>query len=158
MRKRSPQLALRLEAPDPDPAARWRDGAALGFLGGDIRLRLDTGVEEAALTGGELHLPLPPEATTRQVQDTAEAWLRREAQRLFEEVVAREAVRRDRGCPRLALSFAGRGSWVQVTGPAELRCNWRLIGQPRQEIERALCLAVASLPRQEAMADLFAPA
>ncbi|MBL8491504.1 MAG: hypothetical protein JNM82_12050, partial [Rhodocyclaceae bacterium] len=45
-----------------------------------------------------------------------------------------------------------------VTGSAELRCNWRLIGQPPQEIERALCLAVASLPCEEAMADLFAPA
>ncbi|MBL8489313.1 MAG: hypothetical protein JNM82_00875, partial [Rhodocyclaceae bacterium] len=111
MRKRSPQLALRLEAPDPDPGARWRDGAALDFLGGEIRLRLDTGVEEAGLAGGELHLPLPPEATARQVQDSAEAWLRREAQRLFEEVAGREAVRRNRACPRLVLSFAGRGSW-----------------------------------------------
>lgn len=158
MRKRNPQLALRLEAPDPDPADRWRDGAAIDYLGGRVSLCLDTRVEEAGVAADALHLPLPPEATPRQVQDAAEAWLRREAQRLFMDIVAREAARRDRPCPRLALSFAVRGAWVQVTGPAELRCNWRLIGQSRPEIERALALGVASLPREEAVGDLFAPA
>ncbi|HMX16915.1 MAG TPA: DUF45 domain-containing protein [Rhodocyclaceae bacterium] len=158
MRKRNPQLALRLDAPDPDPAVRWRDGTLLDFLGSQIRLCLDARVDGAGLAAGVLNLPLPPEATPRQVQDAAEAWLRREALRLFGEIAAREAARRNRPCPRLALSFAVRGGWVQVTGPSELRCNWRLIGQARPEIERALTLAVASLPREESVGDLFAPA
>ncbi len=72
MKPRHPQLALRLDFEAPDPGARWRDGAKLPYLGGEIVLSLSTDRRVAALEDGVLHLPLPPEATARQVQDGAE--------------------------------------------------------------------------------------
>ena len=79
MKTRSPQLSLRLDAELPDPAACWADGARLPFLGGHLLLKLDTDRTIAVRENQILHLPLPPAATKRQIQDGAEAWLRQEA-------------------------------------------------------------------------------
>ncbi|HEX8986814.1 MAG TPA: YgjP-like metallopeptidase domain-containing protein [Rhodocyclaceae bacterium] len=156
MKPRHPQLALRLDFDAPDPGARWRDGARLPYLGGEIVLSLDTDRRTAALEDGVLHLPLPPEATARQVQDGAEAWLRKEAARLLAVCVAIEARRLGRSPPHCSLSFASRASWVQPDGRGGLRCNWRLIEQPIETIEQTVALAVAKLPAAEATPDLFA--
>jgi hypothetical protein len=76
---RSPQLKLKLDSNSPDPASRWHDGATLAYLGGSLRLVLGTQHKEALREGDTLDLPLPPQATPRQIQDRAEAWLRDEA-------------------------------------------------------------------------------
>jgi predicted metal-dependent hydrolase len=156
MKQRDPQLALRLDFEAPDPGARWRDGARLPYLGGDIVLALDTDRRTAAFDDGVLHLPLPPEATPRQVQDGAEAWLRKEAARLLAVCVAMEARRAGRAAPHCSLSFAARASWVQPDGRGGLRCNWRLIEQPLEVIEQTIALAMAKLPAAESAPDLFA--
>lgn len=155
-RQREPQLALRLDFDAPDPAARWHDGARLTYLGGEIVLALDTLRRDAGLEDGVLHLPLPPEATARQIQDAAETWLRKEAGRVLSICVALQARRQGRQIPDCSLSFAARASWVQPDGRGGLRCNWRLIEQPMPTIELTLAQAVARLPATAVTEDLFA--
>ncbi len=158
MKPRNPQLTLRLDAAPPDPAARWRAGASLAYLGGHLALQLDTDRKAAALDGGVLHLPLPPAATPRQIQDGVEAWLRREAARLIGASVARHAQRLGRDiqhAPRWALSFSARGGWVHNHTDGSLRFNWRLIEQPAALIDQTVGQALAALPTGNATADLW---
>jgi predicted metal-dependent hydrolase len=153
--RRPPQLALRLEAETPDLAARWRDGAPLTYLGSAVTLRLDTACKEALLDGSDLHLPLPPEATPRQVQDAAESWQRASALR----VIAAQAVMAARGLgreePNVTLSFSTKVNWAQMVDRG-LRFHWRLIEQPPEIIAHVVERAVAGLPRAEVSLDLFA--
>lgn len=156
MVRKTPQLALRLDATTPDPALRWHDGAAMAYLGGAVSLHLGTARKEAVLEQSMLHLPLPPEATPRQVQDAAEAWLRREAARLIGEVLARQAARQGRPVPAFSLSFATRASWAVADGPDHLRCNWRLVEQAPAVMEQVLAQALLRLPVSSPCDDLFA--
>jgi len=153
--KRQPQLALRLDAETPDVGARWRDGAVLAYLGSAVTLRLDTGCKEAMLADGELHLPLPPEATPRQIQDAAESWLRARALRVISAQVVMASRHLGRNAPKVSLSFAARGSWAQADEHG-LRFHWRLIEQAQDTIAQVVERAVAGLPRVEASLDLFA--
>jgi predicted metal-dependent hydrolase len=157
-RKRQPQLALRLDAEAPDAAARWRDGAPLAYLGDFVTLRLDTLCKEATLEGGALNLPLPPEATARQIQDAAESWLRARALHVIATQAGMSARHLGAPVPRISLSFAARGSWTQADGKGGLRCHWRLVEQPQDVIAGVIENAIAAMPRTEATADLFAPA
>jgi predicted metal-dependent hydrolase len=153
---RSPQLRLALDGSGTLPASRWRDGATLAFLGGELRLVLGTQHQEALREGDTLDLPLPPQATPRQIQDRAEAWLREEARRLLLQMIARQAGLAGRPAPRLMLSFAARAHWVEVQDGNTLRCNWRLIEQPVEVIEQAIVRGMASLPPpDEGGFDLF---
>jgi hypothetical protein len=103
--RRAPQLNLRLDADTPDPAQRWHDGAELAYLGSSLRLALGSTEAEARHNGDTLALPLPPQATPRQIQDRAEAWQREEASRLLQEVITQKSalaarrVRRAWHCP-----------------------------------------------------------
>ncbi|BAO30910.1 YgjP-like metallopeptidase domain-containing protein [Sulfuritalea hydrogenivorans] len=153
--RRQPQLALKLDSTAVDPASRWHDGAALTFLGGSLRLVLGTQHQEALREGDTLDLPLPPQATPRQIQDRAEAWLRDEAKRLLSQVIEQKSALAGRRAPRLALSFAARGHWVEVQDDDSLRCNWRLIEQPMAVIEQAIARAIAALPPEDKGFDLF---
>jgi predicted metal-dependent hydrolase len=153
--RRQPQLALKLDSTAVDPASRWHDGAALTFLGGSLRLVLGTQHQEALREGDTLDLPLPPQATPRQIQDRAEAWLRDEAKRLLLQVIEQKSALAGRRAPRLALSFAARGHWVEVQDDDSLRCNWRLIEQPMAVIEQAIARAIATLPPEDKGFDLF---
>jgi predicted metal-dependent hydrolase len=155
MIRRSPQRELRLDGDSPDPAGRWHDGAALAYLGGSLRLVLGTRHQEALREGDTLDLPLPPQATPRQIQDRAEAWLREEAKRVLLQVIEQKSALAGRRAPRLALSFAARGNWVEVQGSDALRCNWRLIEQPVALIEQAIARAIAALPAENQGFDLF---
>jgi predicted metal-dependent hydrolase len=154
-RKRPPQLALRLDSEAPAAAARWRDGTLLAYLGESVVLKLDTHCKEALLADGELHLPLPPQATPRQIQDAAESWLRACAVRVIAAQVIMAARGLDRPAPKVLLSFSARGSWAQADDGG-LRFHWRLIEQPLEIIVHVVERAVAGLPRVEATRDLFA--
>jgi predicted metal-dependent hydrolase len=158
-RKRQPQLALRLDAEAPDAAAHWRDGSPLVFLGRTVLLKLDTHCKEADLADGELHLPLPPEAKPRQVQDAAESWLRAQALRVISLQAAMAARQFGRPVPAVSLTFASRANWVLADGGSHgLRCHWRLVEQPPEVIADVVAKAVAGLPRAEETLDLFAVA
>jgi predicted metal-dependent hydrolase len=153
---RAPQLALRLDASAPDPADRWHHGTEIAYLGGSLRLQLDTAGKDALLEGAILHLPLPPQATPRQIQDRAEAWLRDAAKQHFFAILAQKSALVGRRTPQFKLSFAAHGSWVQVQDAETLRCNWRLIEQGPEVIELALTRAIAAMPQPEQELDLFA--
>lgn len=155
---RNPQLNLRLDATAPDPASRWHDGATLAYLGRTLTLKIGSEHKDAALEGEVLHLPLPPQATPRQIQDRAEAWLREEAKHRFGELIRQKSALAGRRVPRLALSFSTRGHWVEVQGADALRCNWHLIEQPVEAIEQAITRAVAALPPEDTGFDLFGAA
>lgn len=154
--RRPPQLSLRLDLAAPDPAARWCDGARIPYLGGEIVLALDTERRAATLVDDVLHLPLPPEATPRQVQDSTETWLRKEAERLLNSCIGMQARAHGRPVPACSLSFAARANWVQADGRGGLRCNWRLIELPLPTIEQVIAAALAKLPPAVAIDDLFA--
>jgi len=156
MKQRPPQLTLRLDLDAPDPGVRWREGARLTFLGEEITLTLDTQRRTAVLEDGILHLPLPPAATPRQIQDGAETWLRKEAARVLAACVAMQARSQARPIPACSLSFAARASWVVADDHGGLRCNWRLIEQPMAAIELTVARAIAALPQAGGTCDLFA--
>lgn len=151
MKARSPQISLRLDAAPPDPAVRWHEGAPLAFLGGQLVLRLATDRKAAVREGEILHLPLPPKATPRQVQDGVEAWLRQEAALFIDASVKRQSP----GNTRWALSFAARGGWAHIHADGSLRFNWRLIEQPAAVIEQVVGRAIATLPSPTASSDLW---
>ena len=152
---RSPQLRLRFDSGVPDSDSRWHDGASLAFLGGTLRLVLDTRHRDSRREGDALHLPLPPQATPRQIQDRAESWLREEAVRILQQLIAQKSALAGRRAPRLALSFAARGNWAEVHDAESVRCNWRLIEQPMAVIEQTLVRAIATLPPEQNGFDLF---
>ncbi|MCK9388992.1 MAG: M48 family metallopeptidase [Sulfuritalea sp.] len=153
--RRNPQLGLKLDGTAVDPASRWHDGAALAYLGGSLRLVLGTQHKDAVREGDTLDLPLPPQATPRQIQDRAEAWLREEAKRRLLQIIEQKSALAGRRLPRLALSFAARGHWVEAQDGDTLRCNWRLIEQPIAVIEQAIARAIAALPPEDQGFDLF---
>jgi hypothetical protein len=148
---RPPQLALRLDAAAPDADALWRAGGRIAYLGGTLTLRLDTDRRLPEQVGGELHLPLPPAATPRQIRDAAESWLRDEALRIF----AQKSVPAGRCPPRIVLSFGKRGDWVKREGDL-LRCHWRLVEQPMHVIEQTLAGTRAAARPEPHCDDLFA--
>ena len=152
---RSPQLNLKLDSSGIDPASRWHDGASLAFMGGSLRLVLGTQHKDTLREGDTLDLPLPPQATSRQIQDRAEAWLREEARRQLQQLIEQKSAQAGRHAPRLLLSFAARGHWVEVQDADTLRCNWRLIEQPPALIEQAIARAIATLPPEDRGFDLF---
>lgn len=156
MKLRKPTVRQRtlFDAP-PSGDAGWRDGACIDYLGAALQLRLDTDRRQAMRDEGTLHLPLPPDATPRQIQDAAEAWLRREAQTLFARFVAHEAARIGHAVPKLSLSFSLRSGWAEAE-PGLLRVSWRLVAQPLAVIEQTLRRAVTTLPAKQTSGDLFA--
>ena len=119
-------------------------------------MRLDSDLQEATLIGDELHLPLPPEAAPRQIQDAAESWLRSRALRTVTAQLVMEARRLNRPVPALVLSFANRGGWMQADERGGLRCHWRLIEQPQEIIAQVVARAVFALPLPVESLDLFA--
>lgn len=148
MKPRSRQLSLRLDAATPDRAANWRAGACIAYLGRQCLLQLDTDRQDAALESNTLHLPLPPAATPRQIQDSAEAWLRREAERLIETSLMRQAACSGRSTPRWALSFSARRGWASLHADGSLRFNWRLVEQPTEVIDQVVGQVLAGLPQE----------
>jgi predicted metal-dependent hydrolase len=152
---RNPQLNLKLDTHEPDPAERWHEGSAIAFLGGTLTLALGSEHRDALRAGGTLYLPLPPLASPRQIQDRAEAWLREEAKRYLTQLIAQKSTLATRRPPRLVLSFSARGHWVDVQDAETLRCNWRLIEQTAATVEATITRAIATLPPQDRSFDLF---
>lgn len=156
MKKTSlPQLTLRLDA--AAPADAWHAGGQLRYLGGSLTLVLDTACRLPERAGTELHLPLPPAASSRQIRDAAESWLRDEASRLFGQILENLAAagRHAGPMPRIVLSFSKRSDWAKGNAGI-LRCHWRLVEQPRATIEQVLDQAWARMAHAQRSDDLFA--
>ena len=114
----------------------WRDGASFPFLGETVILVLDPRITgsvlrqpEAVLPGVPaltLHLGLPQEAQPEQIRDAVQAWLQRQAKRIFEERAAIFAARLNVRLRRLALSAAAT-RWGSANADGSIRLNWRLV-------------------------------
>ncbi len=129
-------------------AIDWRDGAVLPYLGQAVRLQLDpthsfdaTGAELDLAdlsapggsdgTGGQeavrvLRLSLPHSASAEQIRDVVQAWLMRQAHRVFQERLDHFAPLLGVQWSRLTLSNAGK-RWGSARIDGSIRLNWRLI-------------------------------
>jgi len=145
MRERQQRLeAARIE---------WRDGTTFPFMGEPVILVLDprhayssvggglksAGVEVVLRTGGEapnltldgvpsltLHIGLPQTAAAEQIRDAVQAWLMRQARRVFTERLHHFAPQLGVQWRKLSLSSADT-RWGSASSDGAIRLNWRLI-------------------------------
>ena len=114
----------------------WRDGTGVPFLGETVIVVLDPRTTGAVLDARAealpgvprlaLHVGLPQQAAPEQIRDVVQAWLKRQARRLFEERCAHYAPRLGVRLTRLALSSA-QTRWGSASADGSVRLNWRLI-------------------------------
>lgn len=114
----------------------WRDGAVLPFLGGSVVVALDprhafrgAGAvlhADAGNGAASLHVGLASGATPAQIRDAVQAWLMRQARRLFTERLNHFAPRLGVQWRRLGLSSAGT-RWGSASADGSIRLNWRLV-------------------------------
>ena len=118
----------------------WREGSSLPFLGEPLVLVLDpqhqfheAGArlqprdpsDPSALTH-RLCLGLPHHADTAQIRDAVQAWLMRQAKRIFTERLDHFAPRLQVQWQRLSLSSAST-RWGTASADGSIRLNWRLV-------------------------------
>lgn len=112
----------------------WGDGAEFPFLGQPVRVKLDTSVTGAQLQPPEpasaqpalLRVGLPASAAPSQVRDAVQAWLQRQARRVFEARCQHYAPTMGVTVRRLSLSSAAT-RWGSASASGAIRLNWRLI-------------------------------
>jgi predicted metal-dependent hydrolase len=118
----------------------WQDGATFPFLGEQVIVVLDPRhafdeVGAVLNTGGEalpgmprltLHVGLPHNAQATQIRDAVQAWLMRQAKRLFIERLAHFAPLLGVQWRKLVLSNAGT-RWGTAHADGLIRLNWRLV-------------------------------
>ena len=118
---------------------QWRDGATFPFLGETVIVVLDPrhGFEGGgmlqtvpdALPGVPhltLHLGLSHLASEAQIRDAVQAWLMRQAKRVFTERLDHFAPRLGVQWKKLSLSSAST-RWGTASADGSIRLNWRLI-------------------------------
>ena len=118
----------------------WKDGCTLAFLGEQIIVVLDprhafggVGAELKSsldtlpgVTHLTLHVGLPHTATPEQIKDAVQAWLMRQAKRIFTERLNHFAPTLNVQWRKLSLSSAGT-RWGSASADGSIRLNWRLI-------------------------------
>ncbi len=109
----------------------WRDGVVFPWLGRDVTVALDpecraSAALDEAPAGPRLRLGLPHHASEPQIRDLAQAWLMREAERVFTERLHHFATLLGVRWTRLRLSSAGT-RWGSASADGVIRLNWRLI-------------------------------
>ncbi len=118
----------------------WKDGAVLPFLGEPLHVVLDPhhafdaagavlsmgSPDEAGAVRHQLQLDLPRHASPEQIRDAVQAWLMRQAKRLFTERLDHFAPRLQVQWRKLSLSSAGT-RWGSARSDGSIRLHWRLI-------------------------------
>ena len=122
----------------------WRDGTQLPFLGEQVIVVLDprhafghagTQLQVHANNDGmtlpgvphkTLHVALPHSATPEQIRDAVQAWLMRQAKRIFIERMNHFAPLLGVQWRKLSLSSAGT-RWGSASADGSIRLNWRLV-------------------------------
>lgn len=133
MRERQQRLdATRIE---------WKDGARFPFLGEQVQLLLDpsqaysgaaqlqSADPQASFAGAQLrilHIGLPQQASSEQIRDAVQAWLMRQAKRVFTERLNHFAPQLGVHWRKLSLSNAGT-RWGSARIDGSIRLNWRLV-------------------------------
>jgi predicted metal-dependent hydrolase len=131
----------------------WKDGTSLPFLGeqvivvldprhafGGVGAELKSSAADVQLNTGEaavnetlpgvthltLHVGLPHSATAEQIRDAVQAWLMRQAKRIFTERLEHFAPHLGVQWRKLSLSSAGT-RWGSASADGSIRLNWRLV-------------------------------
>lgn len=131
----------------------WSDGSSFPFLGetvivvldpthaystvggslkaDDVEVVLHTDAQAPNLTLDgvprlTLHIGLPQHASTQQIRDAVQAWLMRQAHRVFTERLHHYAPQLGVQWRKLSLSSAGT-RWGSASSDGAIRLNWRLI-------------------------------
>ena len=134
----------------------WKDGTLIPFMGeqvivvidprhiytsntrsqaGDGHAQLHTGDQadsasaNASLPGVPhltLHISLPQDAAPERIRDAVQAWLMRQAKRIFEERLNLYAPQLKVQWTKLSLSSAGT-RWGTAKSDGSIRLNWRLV-------------------------------
>ncbi|MDM0042869.1 DUF45 domain-containing protein [Variovorax dokdonensis] len=112
----------------------WRDGAVFHFLGEPITVVLDSahGAGGAMLDAGAdgsgrvLRLPLARHAGSAQVRDAAQAWLMRQARRIFIERLDHFAPLLGVAWKKVSLTNAST-RWGSASADGTIRLHWRLV-------------------------------
>ena len=136
------KLEAARERQDRLEAARieWKDGATFPYLGETVIVVLDPRhdfkeVGAVLNTDGEalpgvtrltLHVGLPHTAQAAQIRDAVQAWLMRQAKRLFTERLDHYAPKLGVQWRKLSLSSAGT-LWGTAHSDGSIRLNWRLV-------------------------------
>jgi predicted metal-dependent hydrolase len=132
MRERSQRMAQQTMV--------WREGSTLPFLGEPTVLVLDPGhqFQEAGASllprnpddpmdvSHRLCLGLPHHADPAQIRDAVQAWLMRQAKRIFTERLNHFAPRLQVQWHKLSLSSAST-RWGTASADGSIRLNWRLV-------------------------------
>jgi predicted metal-dependent hydrolase len=115
----------------------WQNGCTVPFLGQPVTLVLDpthgfkgVGALSADPLAGtdalRLQIGLPGNATPAQMRDAVQAWLMREARRIFTERLGLYAPQLGVSWSKLSLSSAGT-RWGSASSSGAIRLNWRLV-------------------------------
>lgn len=126
----------------------WKDGACLPFLGEPVSVVIDpkhafddvgaelrggalpsAGLQAESLTSGAaktLQIALAHGASADQIRDAVQAWLMRQAKRIFTERLNHFAPQLGVQWQKLSLSSAGT-RWGSASADGSIRLNWRLI-------------------------------
>jgi predicted metal-dependent hydrolase len=105
---------------------QFRDGQPSD---GQAQLHTDAQADNASLPGVPrltLHISLPQDAAPERIRDAVQAWLMRQAKRIFEERLNLYAPQLKVQWTRLSLSSAGT-RWGTAKSDGSIRLNWRLV-------------------------------
>jgi predicted metal-dependent hydrolase len=133
------------------PTTPWVHGAALPYLGGQVRLCVGQPAGPSSQTPQvstdempTLALSLPPGAGDVQVREAAEAWFKKKARALFEARLQHFAPLLGVRYSRLSLSSA-RTRWGSARVDGHIRLNWKLIHLPLAQIDYVVVHELAHL-------------
>ena len=130
----------------------WCDGTQIPFLGEPVivvldprhafgnagaELQADGNPDSPTLPGvphRTLHVALPHRATPDQIRDAVQAWLMRQAKRIFTERMNHFAPLLDVQWRKLSLSSADT-RWGSASADGSIRLNWRLVHFKRSVID-----------------------
>ena len=113
-------------APTSAKRGQWNGGQPSD---GQAQLHTDAQATNASLPGVPrltLHISLPQDAAPERIRDAVQAWLMRQAKRIFEERLNLYAPQLKVQWTKLSLSSAGT-RWGTAKSDGSIRLNWRLV-------------------------------
>jgi predicted metal-dependent hydrolase len=124
---------------------QWQEGAVIPFLGESVIIVIDPRQASGGATAAQgmaqlhaddsslpgvprltLHVGLPHDASAERIRDSVQAWLMRQAKRVFEERLNHYSPQLGVRWTKLSLSNAS-SRWGSAGSDGAIRLNWRLI-------------------------------
>lgn len=143
----------------------WVDGAEFDYLGERVRLVLDPAqasshasaeLQSAAAESAmpTLRLGVAGNANETQIRDAAQAWLMRQAKRVFTERLDHFAPQLGVSYSRLRLSSAGT-RWGSASVDGTIRLNWRLIHLKMEMVDYVVVHELSHLRHMDHSANFW---